>query len=105
MSSLSHFSQEEINKLRELWVRQFSRALGKVSPNIDAVFRVEFVGVKDKTFEEAKAAILIAADEIITELEEHQEKGEIIMKLKKYLLSQSPFDYSQIYSKRQEEFR
>ena len=96
MHCLTH---EETNMLREIWVRQFSRALGKVPPYIDAIFRVELVGVRNKSFEEAKTEILISADEILTELEKHRQKGnaEIIMKLKDYLLTWSKLEVEKEY--------
>jgi len=89
---LTFLSQEEEQELHDLWVRQFSRALGKVPSCVNAMFRVEFVGVKHKSFEEAKAEILVGADEILTELEKHRGKAEIITKLKDYLLAKSKLD-------------
>lgn len=92
LNCLVHLSQEEQQKLHELWVRQFSRALGKVPSYIDAVFRVELVGIKGKSFEEAKAEILVSADEILTEFEKHRGEGQIITKLKDYLFAKSKLD-------------
>jgi len=78
MNALDHFSQEEKQELHDLWVRQFFRALGKAPAYIDDVFRVELAGFKYTPFKEAKAAILVAADEILTELEEHKQKRKIV---------------------------
>jgi hypothetical protein len=78
MSTLDHFSQKEKSELHDLWVRQFTRALGKAPPYVDSMFRVELASVNYKSFEEAKVAILVAADEILTEHEELKRKREII---------------------------
>jgi len=88
---LSNFTQEQRQQLHDLWLRQFFRALGKFPPYVDAMFRVELAGVKYKSFEEAKAEILVSADEVLTELEKHRQKGsaEIITKLKDYLFAKS----------------
>ena len=59
-----------------------------------AMFRVELAGVKHKSFEEAKAEILVSADEILTELEKHQRERECRghTKLKNYYLPKSKIE-------------
>jgi predicted transcriptional regulator YdeE len=61
-------SDDEIRLLQDLWVTEFFRSLGRVPPNITSVFRVEFDANKTKSFDEAKEAILKAADEILEEM-------------------------------------
>jgi len=60
---------EEKQLLRDLWITQFFRSLGKVPANLTSVFNVEFEGVKTLPFAEAKEKVLAAADEIISEFQ------------------------------------
>lgn len=61
-------SDDDRKRLLDLYNDALFRALGKVPSSSAATFRVELEKVKDKTFEEAKDAILGVANEIIAAL-------------------------------------
>jgi hypothetical protein len=63
---MGHLPQNDKQKLHDLWVTRFFRALDRLPP--PSVFRVEFEKVKDLPFEEAKEKILVVAGEIIAEM-------------------------------------
>lgn len=65
---LEGLSGDDIKRLHDIYNDALFRALGKVPTSSSSTFRVEVEKLKDKTFEEAKEAILGVAEEIIGSL-------------------------------------